>query len=187
MDITIELKERENDLIQACLNRERWAQKQLYESHYGKMMSICLRYATNHAEAQDVLHEGFIKVFKNLHKYQTGTSLNSWISRIMVNTSIDHYRKNVRRRTEDIETAFSLSTSEADAISKLAEKEILKAVQKLSPAYRLVFNLYVIEGFSHKEVAEKLGITSSTSRSNLVKARGKLKAMLKADELNYGE
>ena len=184
MDIAIELKEKENDLIQACLNRERWAQKQLYETHYGKMMSICMRYATNYAEAQDIVHEGFIKVFKNLHKYQSGTSLNSWISRIMVNTSIDHYRKNVRRRTEDVETAFSLSTSEADAISKMTEQEILKAVQQLSPAYRLVFNLYVIEGYSHNEIGEKLGITSSTSRSNLVKARGKLKAILNSRELD---
>ena len=96
----------------------------------------------------------------------------------MVNTSIDYYRKTVRRRTEDIETAYNLSNSDADAISQCTEKDILIAVKKLTPAYRAVFNMYVIEGFSHKEIADQLNITESTSRSNLVKARLKLQALL---------
>ena len=109
----------------------------------------------------------------------------AWIHRIMVNTSIDFYRKNMRRRTEDLENAYSVSIGGADALSQCTEKEILKAVQSLSPAYRTVFNLYVIEGFSHKEVADKLDITESTSRSNLVKARLKLKEILKTKSYQY--
>jgi RNA polymerase sigma-70 factor (ECF subfamily) len=178
MDIALHLNYEEKDLITACIRRERWAQKMLYEEQYPKMMGVCLRYAGNQDEAMDILHEGFIKVFKNLHRYEPGTSLSSWIRRIMVNTAIDYYRKMVRRRTEDIETAFHVSADDADALSQMTEQEILAAVQELSPAYRAVFNLYIIEGYSHKEIADLLDITESTSRSNLVKARLKLQAAL---------
>ena len=178
MDITLSLQQEEYNLIQACIREERWAQKQLYEDKYSSMMGVCLRYSNNREDALDILHEGFIKVFNNLTKYQPGTSLSAWMRRIMVNTAIDFYRKSIRRRTEDIETAYDLSTSDPDAISQCTEKEILESIQTLSPAYRSVFNLYVIEGFSHKEIANQLGITESTSRSNLVKARAKLKAIL---------
>lgn len=179
MDIALKLEGREKDFIRACIRRERWAQQKLYEEYYGRMMGVCLRYASNRDDALDILHDGFMKVFKNIEKYQPGTSLNSWIRRIMVNTSIDFYRKKIRRRTEDIEQAFQVSINTADAISQCTEKEILAAVQQLSPAYRAVFNLYVIEGFSHKEIADILEITESTSRSNLVKARLKLKEALR--------
>lgn len=187
MDIALHLEYEEQDLIQACARRERWAQKLLYEQYYSKMMGVCLRYSNNKEDALDILHEGFIKVFKNISKYQPGTSLTAWIRRIMVNTSIDFYRKNIRRRTEDIEQAYDLSSREADALSQCTEKEILESVQQLSPAYRAVFNLYVIEGYSHKEIAAALEITESTSRSNLVKARLKLKAILTSRSIGYGE
>ena len=187
MNIAIDLKNQEKDLIKACIAKERWAQKVLYEENYGKLMGVCLRYSNNKDDALDILHEGFIKIFKNIDKYKPGTSIIAWMRRIMVNTAIDYYRKMVRRRTEDIDTAYEVKSEEADAISKVSEKEILEAVQSLSPAYRVVFNLYVIEGFSHKEVAEKLNITESTSRSNLVKARMKLKAILKSRYSKHGE
>ena len=178
MDLTLNLQHEEYNLIQACIREERWAQKQLYEDKYSSMMGICLRYSNNREDALDILHEGFIKVFNNLSKYQPGTSLSAWMRRIMVNTAIDFYRKSIRRRTEDIETAYNVSTSDPDAVSQCTEKEILEAIQTLSPAYRSVFNLYVIEGYSHREIANQLGITESTSRSNLVKARTKLKGIL---------
>lgn len=178
MDLALRLEYQEKDLIQACIRKEKWAQKQLYETYYGKMMGVCLRYSNHKEDALDILHEGFIKVFNNIAKYQPGTSLSAWIRRIMVNSAIDYYRKSIRRRTEDIETAFDVSSNEADAISQCTEKEILEAVQKLSPAYRAVFNLYIIEGYSHREIAQQLEITESTSRSNLVKARTKLKEII---------
>ncbi len=187
MDIALQLQHEEKNLIEACVNKERWAQKQLYEEHYGKMMGVCLRYSNNQDDALDILHEGFLKVFNHISKYQPGTSISAWIRRIMVNTSIDYYRKSIRRRTEDIDQAYHVSAPNADAISQCSEKEILQAIQTLSPAYRTVFNLYVIEGYSHREIAEQLGITESTSRSNLVKARLKLKALLASNYFEYGK
>jgi RNA polymerase sigma factor (sigma-70 family) len=178
MDLTLSLEYKERDLIQACIARERWAQQKLYQEFYGSMMSVCASYANNHDDALDILHEGFIKVFKHIGSYQPGTSLNAWVRRIMVNTSIDYYRKMIRRRTDDLETAYNLSADEPDAVSQCSEQDILKAIQQLTPAYRTVFNLYVVEGFSHKEIADQVGITESTSRSNLVKARLKLQAIL---------
>lgn len=169
----------EHDLIRACVRKERWAQQVLYEEFYSTLMAICLRYTKNEDEALDLLHESFIKIFRSINKYQVGTSLGAWMRRITVNTAIDHYRKNTRRRTEDIDLAFDLSSQDADAVSKCSEKEILAAIQRLTPAYQTVFNLYIIEGYSHKEIAKELNITESTSRSNLVKARAKLQEMLK--------
>ncbi|MEN0049038.1 MAG: RNA polymerase sigma factor [Bacteroidota bacterium] len=186
MDISLSMDSHERDLIAACRRKERWAQQRLYEEFYGKMMGVCMRYADSEDEALDFLHEGFMKVFRHIAKYQSGTSLNAWIRRIMVNTCIDAYRKKVRRRTEDIEEAYGVSSNDADAVSQCSEREILEAIQKLSFAYRTVFNLYVIEGYSHKEIAEKLEISESTSRSNLVKARGKLKTLLKTSYAEYG-
>ncbi len=174
MDFALSLERAEHDIVAALTRRERWAQQQLYEQYYGKMMGICLRYAGSRDEALDLLHEGFIKVFQNIGRYRPGTSLPAWIRTIIVNTCIDYYRKNMRRRTEDLSDAHYLSDDNPDVLSNLTEQEILAAVQELSPAYRAVFNLYVVEGYSHKEIGEALQITESTSRSNLVKARLKL-------------
>lgn len=187
MEIALPIEHQERDLIEACVRKERWAQKQIYQDNYSILMGVCLRYSNNKEDALDILHDGFIKVFRNIQKYQPGTSLTAWMRRIMVNTAIDFYRKAVRRRTEDLDQIYDNSSDDPDAISKCTEKEILAAVQTLSPAYRTVFNLYVIEGYSHKEIGTFLGITESTSRSNLVKARLKLKALLKAKYIGYGE
>lgn len=178
MDVALTLDHNEESIIQACVRREKWAQKIIYEAYYGKMMGVCIRYSKTEEEALDILHDGFIKVFRYIGKYKPGTSLFSWIRRIMVNTAIDHYRKMSRRRTESIELAYDVVNDQPGAIEKVTEKEILFAVQQLTPTYRTVFNLYVIEGYSHREIADKLDISESTSRSNLVKARSKLKEML---------
>jgi len=178
VDITININGREKDFIEACVRQERWAQKKLYEDHYGHLLGVCLRYAKNQSEASDILHEGFIKVFKHINKYQPGTSLKAWMRRIMVNTSIDYYRKMVRRRTEDIEEAYHIEGHEPQILDKMSSDEILSLVQTLSPSYRVVFNMYIVEGYSHKEIANKLDITESTSRSNLVKARAKMRELI---------
>ncbi len=178
MSLSISLEKQERDFIEACVAKERWAQKQLYEQNYSVLMGVCLRYSTNQDDALDILHEGFIKILNNIHKYQPGTSLIAWMRRIIVNTAIDYYRMQSRRRTDDLDTAFNVQSSDPDALSRLTVQEIIKCIQQLSPAYRSVFNLYVVEGFSHKEIADILEITESTSRSNLVKARSKLKDLL---------
>jgi RNA polymerase sigma-70 factor (ECF subfamily) len=187
MSISISLQHQEKDFIQACIAKERWAQKQLYEENYTLLLGVCHRYSSNHDDAMDILHEGFIKILSNIHKYQPGTSLVAWMRRIMINTAIDYYRMQSRRRTDDLETAFEVQTNEPDAVSKLTVQEIIRCIQQLSPAYRSVFNLYVVEGFSHREIADMLDITESTSRSNLVKARSKLKDLLNVRLGNYGK
>jgi len=178
MEVTLDIQQSEKDFIGACINNESWAQRKLYEENYTIMFPVCQRYATDDDEALDILHEGFIKVFRHISKYTIGTSLTAWIKRIMVNTAIDYYRKRTRRRVEDIEMVHDLQINDPDVLSQIAAEEIIKALQELSPAYRSVFNLYIIEGYSHKEVGDKLGISESTSRSNLVKARQKLRSLL---------
>lgn len=185
MDLSIAIEREERDFIRALIRRERWAQRALYEQYYSSLMSVCLRYAGSEDEAMDLLHESFLKVFRHIGKYQTGTSLVAWMRRIVVNTAIDQIRKNNRRRTEDLDTAYDLSTPDPDAVSRCTEQEILAAVQELSPTYRAVFNLYVLDGFNHKEIADKLGINESTSRSNLVKARARLQEVLTAKHYRY--
>lgn len=177
MEVVLGLQE-ETCLVEACVREERWAQQRLYEENYGRMMSICLRYASHEEEALDLLHEGFIKVFRNISRYKPGTSLQAWIRTIIVNTCIDAYRRQVRRRTEDLDQVQGLATLDDSALEMLSADEILQLVQELTPSYRLVFNLYVLEGYSHRDIAEMLDITESTSRSNLVKARSKLQDLI---------
>lgn len=185
MDFALNLEHAENDLLKALSRQERWAQQLLYEQYYGVMMGVCLRYAGSRDEALDLLHEGFIKVFQRIDRYKPGTSLPSWIRTIVVNTCIDNYRRTVRRRTEDLTEAYTSVNDDPDALSQLTEQEILTAVQELSTAYRAVFNLYVIEGYSHKEIADALQITESTSRSNLVKARLKLQEYFASRRMDF--
>ena len=178
MDLSISLAQEEEKVISACINGEAWAMRLVYEEFYSHMLPVCMRYANNDDDARDIVHEGFIKVFRHISKYKIGTSFQAWIKRIMVNASIDYYRKESRKRTSDLDVAYDLKSSDEDAVSKLNAEEIIKALQLLSPIYRSVFNLYVVEGYSHKEVSDILGISESTSRSNLVKARIKLRAIL---------
>ncbi|THH41955.1 RNA polymerase sigma factor [Neolewinella litorea] len=180
MDYSICLENDEERFVAALLRGDREAQRVLYETHYSALMSICQRYTGTEDEAMDLLHESFIKIFGKIGRYESGTALLAWMRRITVNTAIDHYRRSVRRRTEDIERAYQVSSDLPDVISQCSAKEILVAVQQLPPTYRTIFNLYVIEGHSHKEIAERLNITDSTSRSNLVKARSKLQKALTA-------
>jgi RNA polymerase sigma factor (sigma-70 family) len=186
MDIALKLKKQEHDFIQAVKRRERWALKQLYEEHYEMLYPLCLRYAEKEEDAEDILHEGFIKIFKNIEKYKAGTSMKSWMRRIIVNSAIDHYRERKRKRTEEITPMLHIRSKRPDILSKITVDEILVALRQLSPTYRTVFNMFVMEGFSHREIAAKLNITESTSRSNLVKARNKLKSLLLPKE-NYYE
>lgn len=167
------------DLISACIDQEEWAIRKVYEEHFSMMMKVCMRFAADEEDAMDLLHEGFIKVINNFKKFQPGTSLASWLHRVMVNNCIDQYRKKTRRITENLDQVWSLQTLDPDAVSMYSEQEIMNCIQRLSPTYRTIFVLYAIEGYSHREISEQLNITESTSRSNLVKARFKLQELLK--------
>ena len=165
-------------LIDSCKKGKRASQDELYKVMYSYGMSICLRYAHNKGEAHEILNDASLKIFKHLGQYNRTLSFKSWIRRIYINTAIDHYRRNLKHeKTLDISHA-EMEQATASSLDLLSANEILAAVQQLSPVYRTTFNLCVIEGYKHNEVAEMLGITESTSRSNLAKARVKLQKML---------
>jgi len=165
----------EADLIQGCLKGDSKIQKELYNRFAPKMYAVCLRYANNAENAQDLLQEGFVKIFRNLNRFRGEGSFEGWIRRIFVNTSIEYYRKktNVFSITEMED--LMVEDGGLNALDKLAEKDIIKLVQELSPGYRTVFNLYTIEGFSHKEIGIMLNISEGTSKSQLARAKGILK------------
>jgi RNA polymerase sigma factor (sigma-70 family) len=161
----------ESDLIEGCLRGDRKLQQALYERYAPKMYGVCLRYAGNAEEAEDILQEGFIKVFNKIGSFRREGSLEGWIRRIFVNTAIEHYRK--KTYLQPI-TDYEEDTVEGNYLSvldSLAEKDIVQLVQQLSPGYRTVFNMYVIEGYTHKQIAESLGISEGTSKSQLSRAK----------------
>jgi len=178
MGLSLCIESDELDVISACVRQEQWAQQIIYEEFFGVLMGVSLRYSGSYDEAMDILHDGFIKIFQKIDQYQPGTSLKNWMSRIVVNTAIDHYRKNKKNQTDELDLAVGHLDKAPGPLQALAEKELLLCIQQLPPSYRTIFNLYVVEGYSHKEIGEKIGITESTSRSNLVKARQKLKIMV---------
>ena len=165
-------------LIAGCLQQNRKDQKMLYKAFYGFAMSICLRYAGNRYEASEIMNQGFLKVFTNLQKYDTGRPFIAWVGRIMMNTSVDYYRSNLKLSlNDDLDAAEDIGHDELPD-QKLNYDDLLGMVQQLPNAYRTVFNLFAIEGFSHEEIATQLGISTGTSKSNLFKAREKLKTMV---------
>jgi len=172
-----------NDIVKKCLKGDAVAQHQLYKAFYSKMMTVCYRYSKNADDAKDLLQDGFVKVFTNLKKYNFKGSLEGWIRRIMVNTSIDFYRKNKNVFFVDDEDGYIMETTKVESAeniySQFGVNDIMNAIQQLTPAYKAVFNMYALEGFSHKEIAEKLGINEGTSKSNLAKARRNLIMILK--------
>ncbi len=142
------------------------------------MYGVCLRYAGNTNDADDILQEGFIKVYNNLHKFRGEGSFEGWIRRIFINNCIEQYRKKVQSYNITEAHENTVEDSDIDALDVLAAKDMVKLINELSPGYKTVFNLYVVEGYSHKEVAEMLGISEGTSKSQLARAKGTLKKML---------
>ncbi|MCO5240514.1 MAG: RNA polymerase sigma factor [Chitinophagaceae bacterium] len=173
----------ESDLIKGCLAGDRRMQEALYQRFSPKMYAVCLRYAGKAEDAQDILQDGFVKIFKNLHMYRGDGSFEGWIRRIFVNTAIEHYRKQVNLYPVTENHENHLETTELSAFDSLSMKDMMKMIQELSPGYRTVFNLYVIEGYSHKEIAEIAGISEGTSKSQLARAKGVLQNMIKTKRI----
>jgi RNA polymerase sigma factor (sigma-70 family) len=168
------------EIIKACIKGDRKAQKQLYQLFADKMFGVCLRYADNADEAKDILQDGFIKVFLNLKQFNHKGSFEGWVRRIMVNTALEKFRDRSYLFAVNMEQGYESKDSEYDHIlSELAVQDLLKLIQELSPQYRMVFNLYAIEGYSHKEICEMLNIKEGTSKSNLSRAREILKEKVK--------
>jgi RNA polymerase sigma factor (sigma-70 family) len=173
-----ELSIKVESLLKGCLKNDRKSQKMFYEHFYAYGMSICLRYTNSRSEATEVLNEAFMKIFTKLEMYDVQKSLKGWIRRILINTSIDYYRQNHRHsESEDIDNAVHVSATES-TLSNISYNEIINEIQELTPAYRNVFNLYVIDGYKHEEIAEQLGISVGTSKSNLSRARAILQQRL---------
>ncbi|MEO9211350.1 MAG: RNA polymerase sigma factor, partial [Ginsengibacter sp.] len=170
----------ETDLIKGCINGDRQMQKLLYQQFSSKMYGICLRYSENTEDANDILQEGFIKVYKNLGKFRSEGSFEGWLRRIFVNTSIEHFRKKVKFYNVTEVQENTIEDNNIDALDSLATKDIMNMINQLSPGYKAVFNMHVIEGYSHKEIADILGITEGTSKSQLARSKGVLKKMLAA-------
>jgi RNA polymerase sigma-70 factor (ECF subfamily) len=168
----------ESDLIKGCIEGNPEMQKLLYDLYSSKMYGVCLRYAENAEDANDVMQEGFIKVYRSLPKFRAEGSFEGWIRRIFVNTSIEHYRKKTKKYNITEVQENTIEDNELSALDSLATKDILNIINELSPGYKQVFNLHVVEGYSHKEIADILGITEGTSKSQLARAKGVLKKII---------
>ena len=167
-----------NTLLEGCLRGHRESQKLLYQKFYNYGMSICLRYASNRDEASQILNDGFMKIFSNLKKFDVSRPFMPWLSKILVNTAIDHYHKSQREiQAEKMQDVKDESDTEK-ILSGISYQEVIGLLQKLPPSYRTVFNLYVIEGYTHDEIANLLNIATGTSKSNLFKAKEQLKVLL---------
>lgn len=169
-------------IINGCIRKDRSSQSLLYKEFYGYGMGICRRYALNEFDAGDVLNDGFLKVFTHIDKYETSKPFKTWFAKIITNTAIDKYRLNLKFSNHDDINSHEHLGQEAPIHADLAYKDLLQLILGLSPAYRVVFNLYAIDGFSHEEIAEMLNISVGTSKSNLFKARQKLQERLMAYE-----
>ncbi len=161
-------------------------QEALYQQTASKMLVVCMRYAKDRMEAEDVLQMGFIKIFQKIGEYRGDGSFEGWMRRVMVNTAIESYRKNLRTlNIVPIEDAYEQPGVGFD-FSRLGMQDLLKVIQKLSDGYRMVFNMYIIEGYSHKEIAETLGISEGASKSQLSRARAILREeIIKMEGIDY--
>jgi RNA polymerase sigma-70 factor (ECF subfamily) len=160
-----------NQIIDLCLKRDRKAQEQLFKAYSGLMFSICRRYTNNIHEAEDILQEGFIRIFSYLSSYENTGSFEGWMKKIFINTALRTIsKKSITHELNGFEVLPEESV-EPSIISRLSEEQLLNLISELPEGYRTVFNLYAIEGYSHREISEMIGTQESTSRSQLVKAR----------------
>ena len=169
----------EQELVEGCLSGRQKYQEELFRRYSGKMLGVCLRYARHRMEAEDVLQDAFVKVFEHLPQFGFKGSLEGWIRRIVVNTAIKTFdRKSFTHEQIGIEPGWDAPSSVPPGDISLSEQDLLALVNRLPDGYRVVFNLFAIEGYNHQEIAEMLGIQESTSRSQLVKARKQLQEQL---------
>lgn len=170
----------EDQLINGCRKGERLAQKELYDKFSRKMMGVCLRYTTDRETARDLLQDGFIKIFTNIESFSGVGSFEGWMRRIFVNCALESLRKtDILRDAADLDNSAELIEPDASVTDHLSAQELMAVIQKLPPGFRTVFNLFAIEGYSHKEIGEMLNITESTSRSQYTRARQLLQRTIK--------
>lgn len=171
----------EEQLIKGCRKGNRLAQKELYEKFSRKMMGVCLRYTNDRETARDLLQDGFIKVFTNIDSYSGTGSFEGWMRRIFVNCALENLRKSdVLKESTDLDNSTDLIEPDASVIEHISAQELMSLIQELPPGFKAVFNLFAIEGYSHKEIGDMLHITESTSRSQYTRARQLLQKTIKS-------
>jgi len=163
----------EEQLIAGCKEGKPWAQKEIFERYSGVMLSVCVRYVTDRETARDILQDGFIKLYTKIDTFSGSGSFSGWIRRIFVTTSLEYLRQNdaLKQRASIEEYGNSIPDNDATILDKISADDLMECISKLPDGYRTVFNLYAIEGYSHPEIAEMLGINESTSRSQFMRAR----------------
>jgi RNA polymerase sigma factor (sigma-70 family) len=171
----------ESSLIAACLAGDRLAQKALFEKYHQKMLAVCLRYLPQYDQAEDTLAQAFVRLFENLHRYRHEGSFEGWIRRIVTNEALGELRKKKKLYFEDIESA-DWNGHSSPACTQLETQDLLALIQQLPEGYRTVFNLYVVDGYSHQEIAQQLGISENTSKSQLSRARSLLQKWIQRQE-----
>ena len=169
----------DSDLIRGCMEGNRRMQEELYRRFSPRMYAVCLRYAGNAEEAEDILQEGFIKVFKKLDSFRSEGSFEGWVRRIFVNTAIEHFRRKRYLMPVTEKEENTIEGKYTSVLDELGAKDIMALIQDLSPGYRTVFNMYVVEGYTHKEIADMLGISEGTSKSQLSRAKVILQDMVR--------
>ncbi|MFY7910265.1 MAG: RNA polymerase sigma factor [Emticicia sp.] len=168
------------EVVEDCLKGKESAMKKFYEHFHGFALSVCMGYCENRDDALEIMNDGFLKVFKSLDKIENIERIKPWLRRIMINVAIDHFRKNIKNQTTQLpENIIETNFGDTSVYAQLSSEDIMKAVQSLPTNYRLVFNLYAIEGYSHKEIGEMLNMAESTSRANLSLANGLLREKLR--------
>ena len=159
-------------LLKACIQGDRKAQRKIYEQLAPKMFPVCLRYMNNREMAEDVMQDGFVTLFSKLDSYSGTGSFEGWARKIFVNTALMQLRRNdVLKESDNLDDAWDIGSPDPSPIQEIGYKELLELIEELPPGFRTVFNMYVIEGYSHKEIADELGISENTSRSQLQRAR----------------
>jgi len=167
-------------IVEGCRNGDRKAQKALYDALSGKMFAVCLRYMGSRDEAEDVLQDAFVTLYSKLDSYSGAGSFEGWARKIFVNTALMSLRKkDVLRQSEDVDAAWNITSGEPTPVQKIGYRELSKMISELPTGFRTVFNMYIIEGYSHKEIAEALGVSEATSRSQLQRARALLQSRIK--------
>lgn len=172
------MSDAEKDMINGCIEGKRSCQKMLYDRFASKMLGVCMRYAKDRAEAEDMMQEGFIKVFLNISRFKYEGSFEGWIRRIMVFTAINFFKHRSRKFQEDLDQESYDAPFDDNVVDKISAKEIIALVQQLPEGYRIIFNLYAVEGYTHKEISDMLGIATGTSKSQYARARSAMQQLL---------
>lgn len=176
----------EKELIDRCLKNDAMAQRTLFDQYAPRMLGICYRYASSREEAEDILQEGFIRVFENLGKFRREAALSTWITRVMINTALNHLNKHHKVSWQnDLEPVSNMNEYSDVQLHHYDAQIVMECIQQLPAGYRMVLNLYAIEGLSHKEIGEQLNIKEATSRSQFAKAKAALMLILRSKGINY--